>query len=501
MEAPSELSKPLATSFKSPPAETEDSNSEATAEIQPDDEELLVGELFEGEQETLSPQTTPTARPTLSTLDTVKPTDPNETAISDIANQNDLAQFADVRLTQAQISQLKAGAPVGFVVVNENSDGYRLPVYTLTNDYSSAAETYTPTGASSFDITLKSDQSTITYTIDLSGLDSVSVFNEISSQLSGALGGEVNGLDVPSLVTVSLTDGRLVFKGITTEDGAEIIIDNFQGPDSTTLAQDMGLCATTCTGSYNLGAPSVGNYDRATHFGYVVSGKDGPVFVNYENDSIYVLQNGYKAPDNVFRGNADAQNTQFASLDPNGDGSTAIDWGYWDASATTPSILLKDPKSLMNAEKVEAPHFYVVAPPAEKAQLSGQKSLYQMVAWHATASNQAGILDGSGEATLNSQIEVDFATGEAFGYLNLQNETDSWNWELQHYGQVNGAQYNSDWGYGTLSDSNTGYDVVGHVDGMFTTTDTGLGFAGGFGMQTTDEGTTHQAQGIFFIKE
>jgi hypothetical protein len=111
------------------------------------------------------------------------------------------------------------------------------------------------------------------------------------------------------------------------------------------------------------------------------------------------------------------------------------------------------------------------------------------------------MMDSSGEAIFYSEIDVDFSTGEALGYVQLNAGDDSWNWSMQHYGQVNGAPYISDWGFGSMSDSNDGYDVVGHVDGLFTSADSGLGFAGGFGMQTTDEQATHQAQGVFFIKE
>jgi hypothetical protein len=109
------------------------------------------------------------------------------------------------------------------------------------------------------------------------------------------------------------------------------------------------------------------------------------------------------------------------------------------------------------------------------------------------------VLDSSGTAVLNASLAVDFGTAEAFGNLQLQSSGEQWNWNVEYYGEIRGAQFFSEWGYGTLTFNSTTTDAVGHVDGLFTDTNTGLGFVGGFGLQTTDD--QHQAQGVFIIKE
>jgi hypothetical protein len=499
MEAPKELSKPLATSFKAPPAENKEAKSEASAEMKAEDDDLLISNLFDDDKKTLEPLNPPKARPDLNTVQALLPPDATLEDIRQLTEGTNLSQFADVRLTQEQIKLLNQGAPVGFVVVNDNQGGYRIPIYTSTYNY--IGTTYTPSGVMTFDVILKTEQEEHVYTVELTGLSNISIVGEVSSQLDGSLGGEVNGVDVPALVQVELVNGKLEFKGITDEGGAEIIINNFQGTDAQLVAQEMGLCSTTpeCTGDYNLGAPSINSYDRATHFGYVVPSSNGPVFVNYESESIYALNGDYKAPDNVFRGHPDATRTDFTTVDLTNEGTELLRWGYWNTSAANPAVLLKDPKNLDSAEIIEAPYFYVIAPPQQSASLIGQKSLSTVVDWHATSSTSTGHLTTTGTATLAAQLEVDFATAEAYGTIQLQDSSESWTWNVEHYGEVKGAQYFSDWGFGSLVDNGTTYDAVGHVDGLFTAADTGTGFAGGFGFQTTND--LHTAQGVLFIKE
>jgi hypothetical protein len=236
----------------------------------------------------------------------------------------------------------------------------------------------------------------------------------------------------------------------------------------------------------------------------MVTGENGPVFVNFNNESIYALKDGYRAPDNVFRGSKDAQRVQFNDVDTTGT-DNLVRWGYWNTSATNPALLLKDREKLSNAELVEAPFFYISALPSEQADLIGTKSLTTVVDWRATSSTSTGMLDSNGTATLNASLAVDFGTAEAFGNLQLQSSGEQWNWNVDYYGEIRGAQFFSEWGYGTLTIGTNVTDAVGHVDGLFTgnvnndpNTFEGA-FVGGFGLQSTND--DHQAQGVFILKE
>jgi hypothetical protein len=84
------------------------------------------------------------------------------------------------------------------------------------------------------------------------------------------------------------------------------------------------------------------------------------------------------------------------------------------------------------------------------------------------------------------------------GSLSLANATDGAFWDVSYVGHLRGAQFFSDYGYGTLETATGTHSVAGQVDGLFTGSATGMGFVGGFGLQTTDD--VHNAQGVFVIK-
>ncbi|WP_196157523.1 FecR domain-containing protein [Reinekea sp. G2M2-21] len=507
LEAPAELSQPLATSFNAPPATNEADDSEATATLKDEDNGLLVEAIFDDKPARQSDTDTPDVRPLGSQLSGISEPDPVQQTVTQISTTTDLSAFQDVRLTQEQIRALENGAPVGFVVVNEDPTGYRLPEYTASFGY--AGGSFTSTGSLTFDLVLKTDSGDITYTIDLSNLSASNIISEISTQIS-TIAGDIDGKAILPRLKVDLIGGKLVVKGIIDGSGAEVIFANFQGNDAIALAEALGLCNSSsiaCNGTYNLGAPSVANYNSAVHFGYMVKGEDGPVFVNFDNESLNVLATGYKTPDNVFRGNPNATLTEFTSADTSSDGSNMVKWGYWNTSTVNPALLLKDPKELSLAETVTAPYYFISAPPAKAADMVGLKTMTTIVDWHATSSTTAGMQDYSATdpgcnntalTCLSSTLAVDFGSAEATGTLALSNVDQDWAWQVDYYGTIKGAQFFSDYGYGTLTTANNTHDAVGHVDGLFTGGNTSLGFVGGFGLQTTDD--QHQAQGVFVIK-
>lgn len=508
VEPPAELKQPLATSFNAPatPGEErgDDNADEAAAELTNDDENLLVENLFENNEENNQPARPP-ARPILNTLASVLPADATKEDIKALAEEFDLTDLQDVRLTQAQLRELLDGPDVGFVVVGDNTDGYRLPVYTSPNTFGPGLSAFSTGGSNlTFDLSLQSGDKTYTITIDLTSncVISCDLVAEINNQIQNDVG-SINGTPVPPPILVSTAGGKVVFTGYSSTDGgAQIVLDNFSGDTvalEDSLADELGFCATpgNCPETFNMGMPSDGGYNTAAHFGYVVAGQNGPVFVNYESESIYALNGEYITPDNVFRGNGNAQLVNFDAVDL-GQGNT-VQWGYWNTSAINPAVLLKDQSSLAVNEQIGAPFFFVKVLPAKQAAMQGVKTLNVVADWHATSSTSSGMHSLSGSGDLSASLSVDFATSQATGNLNFSNSPENWNWSMQYYGEVKNAQFFSDYGFGSLNYDSTVYDAVGLVDGLFTDVTTGLGFVGGFGLQTTDD--AHSAQGVFIITE
>jgi len=515
MEAPKELSSPLTTSFNAAPTENSEAAQEDTANLQNDDEELLVENLFSEDQIPPRPSLQSQSQPTQTELTGVNPPVSVTQVIDKIVATTNLDELQDLRLSQEQIRLLKAGADVGFVVINQDPTGFRLANYQMSFAFSNIS---TLSSGVSFKINHAGQTYEINLTPGFNASSSLAIANEINNQISAQVG-LIDQLEIPSLVTVDGSTGTLLFKGFGDQANNSIVFDNFTGTASepALVAAAMGLCdnaTIACSGSYDLGALSAGNYDSAIHFGYMVPGKNGPVFANYNNESITALLDGYKTPDNVLRGNANATVTEFTAVDTNidsvsgsnGGNSNIVKWGYWDTNTTNPALLLKDAKTLAASEAIAAPFFYVVAPPAKAADLVGEKTMSTVVDWHGTSSTTTGMQNyvdnvscvDSSATCLTASLAVNFANAEATGTVDFGNSLESWNWSLEYYGKVKGAQFVSEYGYGTLYADSSTYDAAGHIDGMFTDASSGLGFIGGFGMQTTDD--THNTQGAFIIK-
>lgn len=504
VEPPQELQTPLATSLNEQAEPNDESGDEQTANLKNEDEDLLVENLFDDKQTITESEEVELAEFDDPTLTGIEEKDTAQSAVEIINETTDLTAYADVRLTQEQIKTLMDGtAKKGFVVVNEDAQGFKAAVYELPVSYSGSS--FTPNEALEFRITVSGGDSDVTYNISLAASSTVNLISEIQTQITSQTNGN-SSLTIPEVLSAEVIGGKLYFTAYINGSGTQISFSKVSGADWTSAAIALGLCdgaEFACNDGFSDGTLSINQYNTATHFGYMVKGEKGPVFVNFENESLTALDGGYRTPDNVFRGNSNATLTNFSAVDIRGDGTDAIEWGYWNTSAANAAVLLKDPSDLSIGESIESPFFFVTAPPAKNANLVGTKSISTIVDWHATTSTATGVLShNSTAATLTSTLSVDFGNAEAVGTLDFAANDSSWDWFVEFYGDVKGSQFFSDYGYGTLSkaDLTNDLDVVGNVNGLFTDVSaSSLGFVGGFNLQTTDD--QHQAQGVFVIKE
>jgi len=489
---PKALSTPLATSSLAPADASVASEQEPSAQIQGSDADLLIDNLFadQAPAPTLLPDAQP---PAPNSIQLARQSNATEVDIDQFSAQFDLAALQDVRLTQAQIRALSDDPDIGLLVSNDQPTGYRVARYELA--------TFVPLTLSqdvSFDLSLGNLTFPITVS-PASGGNINALITDINAAIESQMG-QINGVQIRPPIFVIEENGSLVFKGISTAEGQSLAFSNLSGADVQAFVTGIGLCdnlATDCSGSYTNGLVSIGQVGHATRFGYLIKGGAGPVFVNFDNNSTSALKNGFVSPDNVFLGNANATRDDFSGVDVNGDGGNDIEWGQWNTSAANPALLLKDPTNLNSASSIAAPFYYVSAIPAPAASRVGVKTFgdaslpLDSALWHASTST-GQIVDFS------AQLAVDFGTAEAVGSLSLANDAAGWYWDVTYSGQIKDAQFSSDYGYGTLETATGLHDVAGQVDGLFTGSATGLGFVGGFGLQTTDD--QHSAQGMFVIK-
>jgi hypothetical protein len=493
--APKALSTPLSTLSLTAIDRAENGSAEQPS-LKPDtDTDLLIENLFNDLNDDLDPAPTllvgamPVAN---ENVQLARQEDAPELAVTQFSAQFDLAALHDVRLTQAQIRDLSNDPNVGFVVLNEQPTGYSTARYTLAPFLATALSEDV-----SFDISL----GTLTFavTVSQSSAGNINaVANDINASIQSQLG-QIDGVQIAAPIVVSHEAGQLIFNGVSAKLGEFLVIANLSGGDVQIFAASLGLCsnASNCTGTYDKGGVSIGQVEHATRFGYLIEGEAGPELVSFKNDKINALQWGYASPANIFRGNPNATRVDFAGVDVDGDGGNDIEWGQWNSSAANPALLLKDATNIDSADQVAAPFYYVSAIPALAASRVGIKTFgdssveLEPAQWHANAST-GQIL------ALSAQLAVNFGTAEAVGSLSLANATDGAFWDVSYVGHLRGAQFFSDYGYGTLETATGTHSVAGQVDGLFTGSATGMGFVGGFGLQTTDD--VHNAQGVFVIK-
>jgi hypothetical protein len=492
--APKALSTPLSTLSLSAIDTVKDTAAQPASNPDPD-ADLIIENLFDDLTDDLEPAPTLLAGAMPAANDEVqlaRKEDAPELDVSEFSAQFDLAALQDVRLSQAQIRDLSNDPNIGFVVLNEQPTGYSTARYSLAPFLAMALSEDV-----SFDISL----GTLTFavTVSQSSAGNINaVANDINASIQSQLG-HIDGVQIAAPIVVSQEAGQLIFDGVSGESGEFLVITNLSGGDVQIFAASLGLCsnASNCTGTYDKGGVTIGQVQHATRFGYLITGAAGPELVSFNNEKISALQAGYASPENVLRGNPNATRVDFAGVDVDGDGGNDIEWGQWNSNAANPALLLKDATNIDDADTVAAPFYYVSAIPALAASRVGIKTFgdssveLDTAQWHANAST-GQIL------TLSAQLAVNFGTAEAVGSLSLANAADDTFWDVSYVGHLRGAQFFSDYGYGTLETATGNHSVAGQVDGLFTGSATGMGFVGGFGLQTTDD--VHNAQGVFVIK-
>ncbi len=495
LEAPKALSTPLSTLALTAIDKAKDDAPEQPASSPDPDAGLLIESLFDDLTDDLEPATTLLAEALPAANDDAqlaRQEDAPELDVNEFSAQFDLAALQDVRLTQTQIRDLSENPNVGFVVLNDQTTGYSTARYSLAPFLAT-----TLSEDVSFDISL----GTLTFAVTVSQ-SSAGNINAVASDINASIQsvlGQIDGVPIAAPIVVSQEAGKLIFDGVSGDSGEFLVITNLSGGDVQTFAASLGLCsnASNCTGTYDKGGVTIGQVKHATRFGYLIEGEAGPELVSFNNEQIGALQGGFASPVSILRGNPNATRVDFIGVDVDGDGGSDIDWGEWNNSAANPALLLKDAKNIENADTVAAPFYYVSAMPAPAASRVGIKTFgdssveLDTAQWHANAST-GQIL------TLSAQLAVNFGTAEADGSLSLANAADGTFWDVSYVGQLRGAQFFSDYGYGTLETATGNHSVAGQVDGLFTGSATGMGFVGGFGLQTTDD--VHNAQGVFVIK-
>ncbi|MBU2862449.1 FecR family protein [Reinekea forsetii] len=508
VQPPAELTEALTVSTNdvAPATDSEEGDNSEQANVQEEDDDALNIENVAIEEESAPTQPAPietAVRPILNPLKTLSQS--TEQAIEKLKKEANLSEYADARLTLAQLHELNNNPGVGFVVVNDHSD--YMPAVFKAENLITAGPTV---GSVTFDIVLTSQHGTKVIPV-LIGSVTLSEAT-IMSAISTAIDANQDMLDgsstlIPSNIKVSVDpSGRLTLTGFGNNDdengSLKFEINNFSGvaADVNDVKISLGLCTGDCSNmsTFTSDSHAYGSIDGATHYGYVLKGENGPVFVNYESESITVLNGGFKTPDNVFRGHPDATNTRFDSLDTNNDGVNDIDWGFWDANTSQPAILMSDPNNATVSEKMDKGFYYVRATPAKQAVLTGLRTFDCNPCtgnnWHAQSS--------TGNVTsLSANLEVSFSSGEAVGNVNITDANDN-AWDLTYFGMASGSKINSEFAFGTLNYQGSTYDAVGQVDGMFVGDSSQLGFLAGFGFNTTNMDNFHQStEGVFYIPE
>lgn len=496
----------VSTNTEAPQPDSEATQNNEQVQVQQEDDEALNIENVSIEEESAptQPATVETAvRPTLNPIITLSQS--TEDAIAKLQKEANLSEYADARLTLAQLHELNNNPSVGFVVVNDRSDnndsGYMPAVFKADNAISAGSVSGTVT----FDIVLKTNYGDLVIPVQISSAYST---NDLSLAISNAIDNAQTPITggstlKPSIVKASFENNVLTLTGFDDGEGSvKFEITNFTGsaPDTDQIKESLGLCTTSCSNTHSFTSDShtYGSNDSATHYGYVLKGKNGPVFVNYESESISILKAGYKTPDHVFTGHFAATNTRFDSIDTNNDGVNDIDWGYWDANTSQPAILMTDPNKASVSEKIDKGFYYVRATPAKQAVLTGVRTFNCNPCtadnWHAQSS--------TGNVTsLSADLEVSFSSGEAVGNVNLVDANDN-SWNLTYFGMASGAKINSEFAFGTLTYEGSTYDAIGQVDGLFVGDSSQLGFLAGFGFNTTKMDNFHQStEGVFYIPE
>ena len=246
------------------------------------------------------------------------------------------------------------------------------------------------------------------------------------------------------------------------------------------------------------------SFGDAVHYGYIVDGDNGPVFVNYDTESMTELDNGYVTPDRVFKGPELVEPTLLATHDL---GDTTVEWGIWNADSTNQAALYEDPTSALPTELDENPFYYVFAEPAKVAEREGTAYFSTYECENAGGSSPCS----SVTLTLNDtpqtidyfdgslNVNFDDATGTGNIYLGFGG---GMNWDIGFEGNLKGSQFNAD----TITNSSldlgqTSFNdgTNGEVNGYFTGSEDNLHFIGGFGFDQQEAGA--HVEGVMLLQE
>lgn len=503
LEPPPELRQPTATPLDTEPETSSgsgsDSNSDAQTALSEDDSELSIDALFTEPDDDIEEETFVVIDTIAETLDTLD----LESAIDELNDDIDLDALADLRLTPEQLALLQNNeASVGFVVVNDNNDGYVPAVYEA--QFAAINLDGVLNNTVEFELRLATSEGTdIAYLISIDGgffttnaADDLAA--EIQSQIL-AQTNSVNGVVMQPEVFVSSDGTSLTFIGLSDDGGQTLeIVFTSNTADDEVIAEALGLCnfdSVSCSlGSYTSTQTSEDQPPDSVFFAYVLTGENGPTFINYDSGSLTVLENGYLTPDVVFTGNDDKTQTEYTALDIDDDGITDVEWGYWEADDANPALVLRNPADLSDNETVVVPFFYVDVVPAKAANLVGVATYSNVVEWYATTT--AGDVS---QASLNATLNVEFDTGLATGTLTLGADDGSWNWDLSYNAELQGVQLFGDTAFGTFTLQGEEEVAAGQVNGIFVGSGSGNEFLGGFGLNSLE--SSQNAEGIFLLTD
>lgn len=241
--------------------------------------------------------------------------------------------------------------------------------------------------------------------------------------------------------------------------------------------------------------------DDAVHFVYGVEGDNGPVFVNYEGETLTELDNGYVSPDRVYIGPTQTDPLSLVSLER---GDQTVEWGIWNASPTDPATLLESSTSLSEASLDTTPFFFVFAETADLTQLTGNRNFSlcdDLSCIDVLASSDASLESATG----NLYVNLDTSSLDGYGDLKL-NMSDASSWNLYFTGSIENSLFSASSADDQLSDSTfddgiqPGLPVTGEIQGLFINgLDQTVEFVGGFGVSSSQ--ANESISGVFLMSE
>lgn len=241
----------------------------------------------------------------------------------------------------------------------------------------------------------------------------------------------------------------------------------------------------------------------AVHFVYRVEGENGPVFVNYEGETLAELDNGYVSPDRVYKGPTLTDPQSLVTLER---GDQTVEWGIWNASPTDPATLLESSTSLSESSLDTTPFFYVFAEPADLTSLTGTRNLTlcsSLDCINVSASNGTTLSSASGYMDVNLD---DLSTVSG---LELTMSDGAW-WSLYFSGEVKNSllstnnlfieydQQQRDESSYNLANETQYLDITGEFQGLYINSESqGLEFVGGFGVSSNE--AAQSISGVFLM--